>query len=150
MINVVEADKAVAVEVTGIGPGENSVVFADAARLGKAHLRGPAALHGMVEHPARAQVRHSTAALGRPQVGMADAEPAEQTPAPRTPLDRFHNRLPRLTVSGGARHSHRASPPLATAAAWDLDCGGNQQLTEGAGSCGCCRNRAGGTLSRQL
>jgi hypothetical protein len=34
---------------------------------------------------------------------------------------------------------------VAAAAAWDLDCGGNQQLTTLAGSCGCCTSPAGGT-----
>ncbi|MFL6122969.1 MAG: hypothetical protein ACJ73U_25525, partial [Actinophytocola sp.] len=49
MINVVESGTAVAVELTGIGPGADSVAFAEAARLGRAHLRGPAALRGMVD-----------------------------------------------------------------------------------------------------
>ncbi|WP_246470741.1 DUF4011 domain-containing protein [Saccharopolyspora phatthalungensis] len=49
MINVVESAKAVAVELTGIGPGADSVDFAGAVRLGRAHLRGPRDLYGMVD-----------------------------------------------------------------------------------------------------
>lgn len=68
MIKVVEADKVVAVELTGIGPGENSVAFADAARLGRAHLRGPAALHGMVDirHAHRSGIQPLPSADPRP------------------------------------------------------------------------------------
>ncbi len=86
MINVVEADKAVAVELTGIGPGENSVAFADAARLGKAHLRGPAALRGMVDIRLAHRSGIQPLPSADPRPVWPTAEPAEQVPTPRTTL----------------------------------------------------------------
>lgn len=49
MINIVESEKAVAVELTGVGPGEGTLTFPAAVAAGRAHLRGPLALHGMVD-----------------------------------------------------------------------------------------------------
>jgi hypothetical protein len=72
MTNVVEADKAVVVELTGIGPGENSLTFAEAAKLGKAHLRGPAALRGMVDIRLARRVRYPPHAAGRFATCLAD------------------------------------------------------------------------------
>ncbi|WP_229874374.1 DUF4011 domain-containing protein [Amycolatopsis deserti] len=49
MINLVESEKAVAVELTGVAPGGSSLAFPAAVAAGRAHLRGPLTLHGMVD-----------------------------------------------------------------------------------------------------
>lgn len=97
MINLVEADKAVAVELTGIGPGENSLAFAEAAKHGKAHLRGPAALHGMVD----IRLAHRSGIRPLPSADPLPAWPttasADQATTPSTALD-----LPADLESSGA------------------------------------------------
>lgn len=49
MITIVESGKAVPVELTGIGPGEDSVSFDHAMQAGITQLRGGARLLGMVD-----------------------------------------------------------------------------------------------------
>lgn len=77
MINVVESAKAVAVELTGIGPGADSVDFAEAVRLGRAHLRGPRDLHGMVD----VHLAHRCDIRPMPSADPVAPEVAQEAPA---------------------------------------------------------------------
>ncbi|WP_246025231.1 DUF4011 domain-containing protein [Saccharopolyspora antimicrobica] len=80
MINVVESAKAIAVELTGIGPGSDSVDFAGAVRLGGAHLRGPRDLHGMVD----IRLAHRSDIRPMPTVDAVASEATEVAqPSPR-------------------------------------------------------------------
>lgn len=76
MINVVEADKAVAVELTRIGPGAESAGFAEATRLARGQLRGPRPLLGMVDvHLAhRSGIRPMPSSAGLSPVPAATVE----------------------------------------------------------------------------
>ncbi|MER6993961.1 DUF3320 domain-containing protein [Saccharopolyspora hirsuta] len=79
MINVVESTKAVAVELTGIGPGSDSVDFAGAVRLGGAHLR-TRDLHGMVD----VSLAHRLGIKPMPTMDAVVSEAAEEAqPSPR-------------------------------------------------------------------
>lgn len=78
MINVVESGTAVAVELTGIGPGADSVAFAEAARLGRSHLRGPAVLCGMVD----LRLAHRTGIQPLPSTDPRPAWPAAELTEP--------------------------------------------------------------------
>jgi Protein of unknown function (DUF4011)/AAA domain/REase_MTES_1575 len=76
MINIVESDTAVAVELTGVGPGVDSVAFAEATRLGRAHLRGPAPLCGMVD----IRLAHRSGIRPLPSADPLPAHPAAVEP----------------------------------------------------------------------
>ncbi|TDV52019.1 DUF4011 domain-containing protein [Actinophytocola oryzae] len=80
MINVVESGTAVAVELTGVGPGADSVAFAEATRLGRAHLRGSAALFGMVD----IRLAHRTGIQPLPSTDPRPAWPVEEPAVPAT------------------------------------------------------------------
>jgi hypothetical protein len=95
MINVVESGNAVAVELTRVGPGEDSVAFAEAARLGRAHLRGPAALCGMVD----IRLAHRTGIQPLPSTDPRPAWPAEE---PAEPMPAVSLALPADLEASGA------------------------------------------------
>ncbi|MEY8040028.1 DUF4011 domain-containing protein [Saccharopolyspora cebuensis] len=94
MINVVESSKAIAVELTAIGPGADSVGFAEAAKLGRAHLRGPGELLGMVD----IHLAHRSGIRPMPSADVGAEDSAEPTP-PDTPERRLA--LPDELVTSG-------------------------------------------------
>jgi hypothetical protein len=80
MINIVEAQQALAVELTGVGPGSDSLDFADAVRAGRTHFRGAEALRGMVD----VRLAHRS---GLKPLPSADTDPlgTETKATPRPP-----------------------------------------------------------------
>ena len=81
MINIVESRRAIAVELTGVGPGTDSFDFADAVRAGTAHFRGPDRLRGMVD----IRLAHRSGLKPLPSADM-DSAPIPATADVTTPV----------------------------------------------------------------